>query len=185
MPDHTDNMNFDKTDFDDQNVGRRSWSSLGQTCSRYLIVFLSQFFVLLLIFCGCFWCLRLVSLGRKSLGRNLVKCSRIHFTFTKVMNNFFFTKNLPPFLSLVGPTDSDKTYLIHEWLKVGTIQPKLDKFYFFYQHPQPVYDVMQKEIGNLEFVQGVHFEFINSSKKNSTKYLLNFDDSCAGICNPK
>ena len=44
---------------------------------------------------------------------------------------------------------------------------------------------MQKEIDNLEFVQGVHFEFINSLKNNGTKYLLIFDDSCAEICNSK
>ena len=55
MPDHTDNINLDKIVFDDQNVERRSWSCLGQTCSRSLIVFLSQFFVILLIVCGCFW----------------------------------------------------------------------------------------------------------------------------------
>ena len=44
---------------------------------------------------------------------------------------------------------------------------------------------MQKEIDNLEFVQGVHFEFINSLKKNVTKYLLNFDALCAENCNSK
>ena len=42
---------------------------------------------------------------------------------------------------------------------------------------------MQKEIDNLEFVQGVHFEVINSVKNNATKYLLIFDDSCAEIWN--
>ena len=89
------------------------------------------------------------------------------------------------FISLVGPSDSGKTYLIHDWLRVGTIQPKFDKIYFFYQDPQPLYDVMQKEIDTLEFVQGVHFEFINSLKNNGTKYLLIFDDSCAEICNSK
>ena len=44
---------------------------------------------------------------------------------------------------------------------------------------------MQKEIDNLEFVQGVDFEFINSLKNNGTKYLLVFDYSCAEICNSK
>ena len=44
---------------------------------------------------------------------------------------------------------------------------------------------MQKQIDNLQFVQGIHFEFINSSKNNGTKYLLLFDDSCAKICNSK
>ena len=100
------------------------------------------------------------------------------------MNKLISTKNRI-FISLVGPCDSRKTYLIHEWLKVGTFQPKFDKIYFFYQHPQPLYDVMQKQIDNLEFVQGVHFEFINSLKNNCTKYLLIFDDSCADICNSK
>ena len=44
---------------------------------------------------------------------------------------------------------------------------------------------MQKEIKNLEFVQGVNFEFIDSLKNNGTKYLLISDDSCAEICNSK
>ena len=44
---------------------------------------------------------------------------------------------------------------------------------------------MQKEIKNLEFVQGVTFEFIDSLKNNGTKYLLIFGDSCAENCNSK
>ena len=44
---------------------------------------------------------------------------------------------------------------------------------------------MQKEIENLEFVQGVSFEFIDSFKNNGTKYLLIFDDSSEEICNSK
>ena len=70
-------------------------------------------------------------------------------------------------------------------VKIGTFQPKFDKIYFFYQHSQPLYDVMQKEIENLEFVRGVSFEFIDSLKNNGTKYLLVFDDSCEEICNSK
>ena len=100
------------------------------------------------------------------------------------MNKLISTKNRI-LISLVRPSDSGKTYLIHEWLEVGTFQPKFDKICFFYQHPQPLYDIMQKEIDNLEFVQGVHFEFINSLKNNGTKYLLIFDDSCTEICNSK
>ena len=59
------------------------------------------------------------------------------------------------------------------------------KSYFFYQHSQPLYDVTQKEIENLEFVRGVSFEFIDSLKNNGTKYLLIFDDSCEEICKSK
>ena len=87
------------------------------------------------------------------------------------------------FISPVGPSDSGKTYLIHEWLKVGTFQPKFDKIYFFHQHPQPLYDVMQRDMNILAFVQGVHFEIINSLKITCNKYLLIFDDSCAELCN--
>ena len=46
MPDHTDNITLNKIVIDDQISGRRSWSCSGQTCSRFLIVFLSQFLVL-------------------------------------------------------------------------------------------------------------------------------------------
>ena len=44
---------------------------------------------------------------------------------------------------------------------------------------------MQKEIENLEFVQGVNFEFIDSLKNYGTKYLVIFDDSCEEICHSK
>ena len=44
---------------------------------------------------------------------------------------------------------------------------------------------MQIEFKNLEFVQGVNFEFIDSLKDNGTKYLLIFDNSCEEICNSK
>ena len=44
---------------------------------------------------------------------------------------------------------------------------------------------MQTKIENLEFVQGVNFEFIDSLRNNGTKYYLIFDDSCEEICNSK
>ena len=44
---------------------------------------------------------------------------------------------------------------------------------------------MQNEIENLEFVQGVNCEFIDSLKNNGTKDLLIFDDSCEEIWNSK
>ena len=119
-----------------------------------------------------------------SLGWNFVQCGRIHFTLTKIMNKLISTKNRV-FISLVGPSETGKSQLIYNWLKIGTFQPKFDRIYFFYQHSQPLYDVMQKEIENLEFVQGVSFEFIDSLKNNGTKYLLIFDDSCEEICNSK
>ena len=93
------------------------------------------------------------------------------------MNQFISTKNRV-FISLGGLFETGKSQLIYNWLKIGTFQPKVDQIYFFYQHSQPRYDVMQKEMENLEFVQGVNFDFIESLKNNGTKYLLTFDDSC-------
>ena len=66
MPDHTDNINLEKIVFDDQNVERMSWSCLGQTCSRSLIVRLTQIFVILLISCGCFWRIHLAKICNES-----------------------------------------------------------------------------------------------------------------------
>ena len=55
MTDQEDNINLGKIVFDDNNQERKSWACLGQICSRSLIVFLSQLFVILLIIFGCFW----------------------------------------------------------------------------------------------------------------------------------
>ena len=101
------------------------------------------------------------------------------------MKKLISTKNRV-FISLVGPSETaEKTQLLYNRLKIGTFQPKFDRIYFFYQHSQPLYDVMQKEIENIEFVRGVNFEFIDSLKNNGTKYLLNFDGPCGEICNSK
>ena len=120
----------------------------------------------------------------KFLGWNFVHGGRIPFTLTKIINNLISTKNRV-FISLVGLSETGKSQLIYNWLKIGTFQPKFDKIYFFYQHSQPLYDVMQKEIENLEFVQGVNFEFNDSLKINGTKHLLLFDDSWEETCNSK
>ena len=55
MTDPEDNINLGKIVFDDSNQERKSWACLGQTCSRSLIVFLYQLFVILLIIFGWFW----------------------------------------------------------------------------------------------------------------------------------
>ena len=55
MTDQPDNNNQGEIVFDDNNQGRKSRASFGQTCSRSLIVSLSQLFVILLIIFGCFW----------------------------------------------------------------------------------------------------------------------------------
>ena len=100
------------------------------------------------------------------------------------MNKIITTKNRV-FISLVGHSETGKSQLIYNCLKIGTFESKFDNIYFFYQHSQPLQNVMQKKIKNLDYMQGVNFEFIDSLINNSTKYSLIFDDSCEKICNSK
>ena len=100
------------------------------------------------------------------------------------MNKLISTKNRV-FISLVVPSDIGKSQLLYNWQKIGTFQPKFDKIYFFYQQFRPLYDVMKKEIENLEFMRGVNFEFIDWLETNGKKYLLLFGASCEETCNSK
>ena len=61
MADQEDNINLGKIVFYDNNQERKSWACLGQTCSRSLIVCLSQLFVNVLIIFGCFWRIHLLN----------------------------------------------------------------------------------------------------------------------------
>ena len=54
MTDHTDKgLQLGNFVFDDNNQERQSWKCFGQTCNQSLVVFLSQFFVILLILACC------------------------------------------------------------------------------------------------------------------------------------
>ena len=55
MTDQEDEINLGEIVFDDNNEEMKSWACLGQTCSRPLIVILSQIFVILFIIFDCFW----------------------------------------------------------------------------------------------------------------------------------
>ena len=100
------------------------------------------------------------------------------------MNKVIATRNRV-FISLFGPSETGKSQLFYNWLKLGIFQPKCEKILFFYQHSQSLYDVVQKEIESSEFVQGVNFEITDSLKTNGTKYFLIYDDSCDETGNSK
>ena len=54
MTEHTDEgLNLGNFVFDDDNQERQSWKCFGQTCNRTVVVFLSQFFVILVILASC------------------------------------------------------------------------------------------------------------------------------------
>ena len=86
---------------------------------------------------------------------------------------------------MLGPSETGKLQHNHIWLKIATFQPTFGKIYFFSQHPQPLYEVMEKEVDNLEFVQRVNIEFVDSLKNNDTKYLLIFYNPSEETCNSK
>ena len=79
------------------------------------------------------------------------------------MNKLTSTKNRF-LISLVGPSETEKAQLLYNWLRIGTNQQKFDEIHSLYQHTQPLYDVLQKEIENILFVRGVNFEKIESLK---------------------
>ena len=94
MTDQEDKINLGKTVFDDNNQEKKSWSCLGQTCSRSLIVFLSQVFVILLIIFGCFWRIHLSKTCDESTVWVGILCSAAGYIIglTTILNNYFLQK---------------------------------------------------------------------------------------------
>jgi hypothetical protein len=101
------------------------------------------------------------------------------------MNKVIDTKERV-FMSLVGPSGCGKTRLIFEMLKRKVFKPMYEKIYYFYQHNQQVFRDQARVFKNIEFINGVDFEMINSLPfGNNERYLLIFDDSCEEICRSK
>ena len=61
------------------------------------------------------------------------------------MNKLISTKNRV-FISLVGPSETGKSQLIYNWLKIGTFQPKFDKIYFFINIPNLLTMLCKKKL---------------------------------------
>ena len=75
MADQEGNIILGKIVLDNKNQERKSWACLGQTCSRLLIVFLSQLFVILLIIFGSFWRINLSKTCGESTVWVVILCS--------------------------------------------------------------------------------------------------------------
>ena len=101
-------------------------------------------------------------------GWELCVVQQVTFILTKTMNKLVSTKNCV-FISFVGPSETGKSQLDYNWLKNGIFN--LNLTHFPNQQSQTLYDVLQKEVEILEFVQGVTFEFKDSLKNNGAKYL--------------
>ena len=89
------------------------------------------------------------------------------------------------FMSMVGPSGSGKSFLIYQMLLNGTFVPLFDKVLYFYQHFQSLYNEMTSQIPNIEFINNVDFEMINSLPNDGCNYLIIFDDSCEEITKNK
>ena len=85
-----DSINLGKNVFGDNNQERKFWACLGQTCSRSLIVFLSQNFVILLIIFGCFWRIHLSKTFDESTVWVGILCSAAVY---KILNELISTKS--------------------------------------------------------------------------------------------
>ena len=133
MIDQEDNINLSKIVVDDNNQEIKPWACLGQTCSRFLNVFLSQLFFILLIIFGCFWRFHLIFL-------KLLKSPMSRWEFCVVQHDTFyrhqdyeqanFYKNCVS-ISLVRPSETGKSNFFYTWLQNGTFQSEFDRICFF------------------------------------------------------
>ena len=84
------------------------------------------------------------------------------------------------FMAVCGPSCCGKTELIFQILPRNTFYPKFESIYYFYQHEQPKFSSIERDL-NIFFTNFSGFEFISQLEN----CLLVFDDSCEEIFNDK
>ena len=145
MRDQEDNIDLGKRVFD-KNQDRKLSACLGQTCCSYIIVFLSQFVVILLNIFGCFWRIHfLKSCDESTVGVEILFTAAGYISPSPRLRTCYFKINRVV-ISLVGPSKMGKSHLFFKWPKLGTFQPNIDKTHFLYQHSQSLYHVKQKRL---------------------------------------
>ena len=177
MSDQEDTNSLEKTVFDDNDEERKTWTCLGQSCSRPLIVFLSQFFVIILSIFGLFWRTLLSKIYDQSTVwiENLCSAARYVWPSPRIWTSFFQRK-IALFISLFVPSQTAKSQLNYKWLKIGCFQPNFDKIYCFYQHSQSLHDVMEKRYRTTLKVKGLARKKVVKTEK------LNFDEVLNLLC---
>ena len=65
-------------------------------------------------------------------------------------------------MSLVGPSEVKKNATFLQVARKWNLSTKIWQNLIFPSLPQPPYNIMQNEIEDVEFVQGVNLEFIDS-----------------------
>ena len=136
MTELEDKIILKKFVFDDNNQENKSWYCLGQTCSRSLIVFLSQLFVILLIIFGCFWRIHVSKTCDKSsvwVG-SLCSAAGYFLPSPRLWTSYFLEKNK----SLLHCLDHPKLENC-SWFTIGKkmehFNQSLKKFTFFSTFP--------------------------------------------------
>ena len=84
------------------------------------------------------------------------------------------------FMAVCGPSCCGKTELIFQMLLRNTFYPKFNSIYYFYQHEQPKFSSIERNL-NILFTKFSGFNFISQLEN----CLLVFDDSCEEIFNDK
>ena len=84
------------------------------------------------------------------------------------------------FMAVCGPSCCGKTELIFQMLLRNTFYPKFKSIYYFYQHEQPNFSSIERNL-NIFLTKFSEFEFISQLEN----CLLVFDDSCEEIFNDK
>ncbi len=88
-------------------------------------------------------------------------------------------------MSVVGPSGCGKTQFVYNLLHFKIFQPPFDKIFFFYKHFQPIYQQMQHEFSNIEFLSCIDFQLVQELPSDGTNYLMIFDDSCVELLKSK
>ena len=165
MTDHEKIYIPGKIVFDDNNEDKRSWFFWDTPLPDLRWSFCSGLSVILLIKFGDFWKIHQSKTCNEAFvwAEKLFSAAVYILLSPKLWTIQIATKNCV-FILLVCPSQTRKSDISYNWLKNGTFPTKFHKTYFFCQHSQPLYDVLQKAIDDLEFVQGVKFENLDLFK---------------------
>ena len=93
------------------------------------------------------------------------------------------------FLTVIGPSGSGKTHLVAQLLRQHRqiFKPNFEKFVYFYNHFQPIYEELLLSLGQQKFhlCQGVDWSFLDKVTASNKPTLLTFDDVYQNVSDTK
>ena len=131
LTDQEGNFRLCKIVFHDNNQESESWLWYGQTCYGLLNVFLSQLFVNLFTIFGCFWRIHPSKTCDESIVRVGTMCvASGYISPSPRLRRTLFQQQNRVVILLVGPSETRKSTLIYNWLKIEPFKHILIKFTF-------------------------------------------------------